>query len=77
MKNFDLENVYDEKIAPLMIQIIAICLEHKMPMGAMFCYRNEEDEGEKYYFTFISHEKYLGKSEHMEKLRQAIVPMAM
>lgn len=30
------ESVYDEKIAPLMNQIISICREHKMPMVACF-----------------------------------------
>ena len=55
MKEFDLEQVYDEAIAPLMDQIIAICNEHKMPMGASFCFRNGEDEGEEYCSTFNAH----------------------
>ena len=35
---FDLESVYDEQIAPLMAQIIAICKEHRLPMLAVFFY---------------------------------------
>lgn len=31
-----LEPIYDEKIAPLMTEIIAICMEHKLPMFATF-----------------------------------------
>lgn len=42
-EKYDLEKVYDEKIAPLMTQIIDICREHKMPVLASFAYgRNEE-----------------------------------
>lgn len=34
----DNEKIYDEKIAPLMAQIIAICKEHKLPCHATFEY---------------------------------------
>lgn len=34
----DNEHIYDEQIAPLMTQIIAICNEHKIPMVASFEY---------------------------------------
>lgn len=39
--SFDLENVYDEQIAPLMTQIIEICKHHKLPMFATFLYAND------------------------------------
>ena len=42
---FDLEAVYDDKISPLMKQIIAICKEHEMPMVASFVYRIDEEGG--------------------------------
>lgn len=42
---FDLEQVYDDKISPLMVQIIAICKEHKMPMAATFTYRADDEGG--------------------------------
>jgi hypothetical protein len=32
----DMEKVYDEKIDPLMKQIIALCKEHKIPIIACF-----------------------------------------
>ncbi len=35
---YDLELVYDEQIAPLMTQIIAICKANQMPMVASFAY---------------------------------------
>jgi hypothetical protein len=38
---FDREQVYDEEIAPLMARVIAICKDHKIPMLATFCYRND------------------------------------
>ena len=40
---FDLEHVYDEQIAPLMNEIIAICKEHQLPMLASFAYRRDEN----------------------------------
>lgn len=40
---WDLEDVYDDQISPLMIQIIAICREHRLPMIASFAFRNGED----------------------------------
>lgn len=36
------EKIYDEKIAPLMKQIIQICKEEKIPMFADFQYSNED-----------------------------------
>lgn len=35
---YDLEDVYDAQIAPLMAQIIAVCKEHNLPMVASFAY---------------------------------------
>ena len=37
-EQFDLEEIYDEQIAPLMTQIIAICAKHKLPIAATFEY---------------------------------------
>ncbi|MEH4661078.1 hypothetical protein [Phytobacter diazotrophicus] len=42
---FDLEQVYDEQINPLMTQIIAICKEHQMPMVCSFAYKNDDETG--------------------------------
>ena len=35
-EHYNLESIYDEKISPLMRQIIDICKEHNMPMVASF-----------------------------------------
>ena len=43
MEAFDLEQVYDDEISPLMSKIIAICKEHKMPMIASFTFVSEEE----------------------------------
>ncbi len=43
-ESYDLEAVYDQRIAPLMTKIITICLEHKMPMVASFMYGYKADE---------------------------------
>ncbi|HEJ7889842.1 TPA: hypothetical protein SMI07_001854 [Serratia liquefaciens] len=43
MEIFDLENVYDEQISPLMQQIIAICKENNMSMIASFAFENCEE----------------------------------
>lgn len=50
---FDLEPIYDEKIAPLMSQIIAICKEHKMPMLATFFYARGEEDDEAFCTTVL------------------------
>lgn len=42
---FDREGVYDEEIAPLMAQILAICKREKIPMLASFLYAREAGEG--------------------------------
>ena len=39
------ENAYDEHIAPLMTQIIAICQEHKINAFATFVLDNDEELG--------------------------------
>ena len=44
-ERFDAEAAYDEKIAPLMTQIIAICREHRIPVFASFNYANTEENG--------------------------------
>jgi hypothetical protein len=41
-KSFNLETAYDEEIAPLMTQIIAVCKKHKMPMFATFLYASDQ-----------------------------------
>jgi hypothetical protein len=43
MSDFDLEAVYDNEIAPLMTEIIAICQWHGIPMVASFAYARSED----------------------------------
>jgi hypothetical protein len=48
---FDLEQVYDDQIYPLMAQIIAICNEYHMPMVASFCYKNLGEDGETAFCT--------------------------
>ena len=42
---YDLENVYDEQINPLMQKIINICRENKMPMLCSFAFINNEERG--------------------------------
>lgn len=53
MKQFDKENVYDEQIAPLMEQIIAICNENGLSMFASYCIKNDEENGELYCTTCL------------------------
>jgi len=45
MAETEREAVYDEKIAPLMKQIIDICKAHKVPVVASFDLSDEEHEG--------------------------------
>jgi hypothetical protein len=50
---FDLEEVYDEEISPLMKDIITICKRVGMPMLASFCYKANECEGHDYCTTSL------------------------
>lgn len=43
---YDKESVYDEKIAPLMNEIIKICKEEKLPMVAQFYLKQEREDVE-------------------------------
>lgn len=54
-EDFDLEEVYDTEIAPLMTRIIEICKHYKMPMVASFCYKSDDD-GEDFCSTYIEHD---------------------
>ena len=45
MSDWTEEKAYDEKIGPLMTQIVAICREHNIPMAAQFQYQDTEAEG--------------------------------
>lgn len=38
---YNVEAIYDTEIAPLMKQIIAICLKHEIPMVASFAYADD------------------------------------
>jgi hypothetical protein len=42
-ETYDLESVYDDEIAPLMTEIIAISKRVGMPMFASFAYRNDDE----------------------------------
>ncbi|WP_100913524.1 hypothetical protein [Pseudoalteromonas spongiae] len=55
MEYFDKEAVYDEKIAPLMKEIIAVCKEHQIPALASFTFRNDEEDGVGTCDTLLSH----------------------
>ena len=73
-KSFDLESVYDEKVSPLMAQIIDICKEHDLPFIAEFLYKNDEEDGEQLCTSAHLPDKQRGKSEHMEQLWQIVKP---
>lgn len=69
---YDLESVYDERIAPLMSQIIAVCKEHKLPMLATFQYQRTEENGEGFCTTSLP----FSERGTAEKLTQAMNVMA-
>lgn len=55
-KPWSREQVYDEKIEPLMKQIIAICEEHEIPIVAQFQYDDSDETGPGYVSTAIMFE---------------------
>lgn len=60
----DNEAVYDSEIAPLMAQIITICKDHEIPMGATFEYAPEM-----YCTTTIPAN---GQSDHMAAVNRLL-----
>lgn len=55
---FNLEQIHDEQIAPLMAKIIEICRENHMPMLATFNYAhgNGDDENGDAFSTTYMHD---------------------
>lgn len=45
------EAIYDERISPLMTQIIAICKEHDIPMVASFQINDDRPDGDAFMCT--------------------------
>lgn len=52
-KVFDLEDVYDEEIAPLMTKIIEVCKKHELPMLCSFQFEHSETQGPGFCTSFI------------------------
>lgn len=48
---YDKESVYDEKIAPLMTEIIKICNEHDIKMFADFYLKEPDDDNDELHCT--------------------------
>ena len=74
-KAFDLENIYDEQIEPLMAQIIKIAQEHKMPMFATFVYKYKDSKDYDLCTTLLNDPDELGREEipKLNKLRDIVL----
>lgn len=71
-ETWDLEDVYDSKIAPLVAQIIAICKEHRMPAVVQVQYCDREEEGPGFCTTTLPFE---GRTtDKMRRVMQAVAP---
>lgn len=72
------EAAYDERVAPLMKQVIALCKQHKINMAAQFGL-DIGDEGNVLYCTTVLHnvDPACEESiERMRKLRDVMYPRA-
>jgi hypothetical protein len=58
MKAFDKEAVHDEKIFPLVEQIIAICREHQIPMLCSFLYGATGERGDQMRHFSTTHQHF-------------------
>jgi hypothetical protein len=72
-QQYDKEEIYDEKIAPLMKQIIDICKEEELPMVAQFYLKQQhpeadEENGAMYCTTTIIPAKDKIYEEHHKHL---------
>jgi hypothetical protein len=66
-QDWDLEQVYDNEIAPLITQIIAVCKEHKMPMAARFRYSSDMSCS-----TSLNFDKERGAEPGMTRVHAAV-----
>lgn len=69
------EAVYDEKISPLMTQIIAICKEHDIPMVASFQYNDDRPDGEPQRCTTIILNQETAPCEVLEAAARVLRPV--
>ena len=54
MNDYDLEHVYNDQIAPLMAQIVAICWQYGMPLLVSCAYAHDEaKDATRYYTTLV------------------------
>jgi len=67
--DWDLESVYDEKISPLMTQIIAIAKEHQIPMVASFQFQDTPDDGPGFCTTAILPREWLPDERLCDAMR--------
>lgn len=56
------EEIYDERISPLMKEILTICKEHKIPMVASFACPNDDDPDLRCTSGLIGND-YMGNQE--------------
>ena len=70
MELYNLEDIYDEKISPLMKQIIEICHEHKIPMLASFTYENCEEKG---HGRCTTHLRYDGREDEANHKANGVI----
>lgn len=70
--SYDEEKAYDERIAPLMAQIIEVCKERRIPMVATFQYADAEGDGPAYCTTVLPFKDR--SSDHLRKLAALASP---
>ena len=71
------EPFYDERISPLMIQIIALCKEAKINMAAQFSLGHDEDHESTLFCTTVLPDVDKDDeegAERMSKLRRVMYP---
>lgn len=79
-KKFDKERVYDERIAPLMKEIMKICREEEIPMAAQFYLQQEQEDAEEenramyssYFRIPAEGDMYPEHWEHMKAVQYAM-----
>lgn len=65
--DYDLEEVYDKEISPLMTQIMDICKKHNFPMAMCFQYKSTGEESYEFCDTAILPDER-PISEELEKI---------
>jgi len=74
MTTWDKEEVYDDEISPLILEVIALCKEHRIPAAMMFQLNDDDDEHGPLYCSTCIPCRELDVSDKMSRVIDLVQP---